>query len=380
MKGFRTWVEVDETALRHNAEQFLRLIPKHTRFLAVIKSNAYGHGLAGIASLLANFQFPTFDFQRRLWFGVDSIVEALRLRKEGIENPILVLGGTLPERLSEAATHQITVTISSFEALEAVGALDHQPSSHLKIDTGMCRQGFQTSDLPRLAAALSRLRVKPSGVYTHFAAAKDPADTTATRAQLNELQRATDALSGAGLRDFFTHAAATGGTLMMPDAHLDMVRIGIGLYGCWPSEELANAHDPDIILQPALTWKTIVGELKTVPAGSRIGYDGTELVERPTTIAVLPVGYWHGYDRGLSGIGEVLITGQRAKVLGRISMDMTVVDVTDIPEARYGAPVTLIGRTNAEQISAEALGERIGTTAYEIMTRINPLIRRIYIP
>ena len=295
MNGLRTWVEVNETALRHNAEQFLRLIPEHTKFMAVVKSNAYGHGLAQIAKRLTNFSCFA-GHRRSLWFGVDSIVEALRLRKEGIKNPTLILGATLPERLPESTANDITVTISSFEALEAVRALNRPPPFHLKIDTGMHRQGFQMNDLRRLTASLQHFRVKPSGIYTHFSAAKDPADTTATRAELNEFQHVTDALRTAGLRDFLMHAAATGGTLIMPDAHLDMVRIGIGLYGCWPSEELAAAYraNPDITLRPTLSWKTIIAEVKTIPVGSKIGYDGTESVGRVTTMAVLPIGYWHG--------------------------------------------------------------------------------------
>jgi len=415
----RTWIEISRKALHHNVEQFLKLIPERTRLMAVVKSNAYGHGLVPVAKILSNLQAPNSKPRNttsiaaeggnhemvevdtrgklRLWFGVDSIVEALRLRREGIENPILVLGHTLPSRTEEAAACDTILTVSTTEALEVLGHLKTRPTFHLKIDTGMHRQGFLPHDIFKLVKLLKRFKLTPAGVYTHFASAKDPADRDYTLRQLTLFEDVISALERAGIRGMIRHAAATGGTLLFPESHLDMVRIGMGLYGYWPSAESKASlsirmfktfkkHAPYRTegsgagfksLKPALTWKTIVGEVKEIPKGSLVGYDGTECTQRRTKIAVLPIGYWHGYDRGLSGIGEILIRGKRARVLGRVSMDMVVADVTDVPRVKIGDEAVLIGRQGGGALWADELAAKIGTTPYEFLTRINPLIRRI---
>lgn len=374
----RTWIEIDTKALRSNAEQFLKLIPKMTRLMAVIKSNAYGHGLVQVAKLLSSNQLPVPS--NRLWFGVDSIVEALRLRREGIKNPILVLGYTPPSRLAEAGTNGIALTISNFEALKVLAALKKRPPIHIKIDTGMHRQGFLPSQTHQLIKLVRIFKLTPAGVYTHFASAKDRDDRHYTEAQLGRFGDVISAFERAGFTGLIRHAAASGGTLLFPESHLDVVRIGIGLYGYWPSKESGiKNRESRMILKPVLTWKTIVSEVKTIPKGSYVGYDGTERVKRNTKIAVLPIGYWHGYDRGLSGIGEVLIRGRRAKVLGRVSMDMITVDVTAVSGVKAGDEAVLVGKQGKETIRADEIAEKIGTTHYEFLTRINPLIKRIAI-
>ena len=379
----RTWIEIDPKALRHNVGEFFRLIPSETRFMAVIKSNAYGHGLATVAQELAAMQI----FEKKGWFGVDSIVEGLRLRREGIVNPILVLGFTLPSRLGEAARERISVGISNFDALESLADTLERPAIHLKLDTGMHRQGFLKKDIPHLIAVLKKKKIAPEGIFTHFASAKDAAYPTYTLVQLSEFGEAVTKIEQAGFSPMIRHAAATGGTILFPDAHLDMVRIGMGLYGYWPSEESRYAkHIAEsvkqgvrITLNPVLTWKTIVAEVKQIASGSFVGYDLTERTHRKTTIAILPIGYWHGYDRGLSSVGSVLVRNARARVMGRVSMDMTVIDVTDIPGVRMGDEVVIIGNQGKETVSAEDIGRSIGTSAYEILTRINPLIKRMVV-
>lgn len=369
MKGLRTWVEIDKKALGHNVGQFLKLIPKHTRLMAVIKSNAYGHGLTLVAQALGNLQ-------PRLWFGVDSIVEALRLRREGIKNLILVLGSTLPLRIKEAADHNIIITVSNFESLSALAKLKSRPQFHLKIDTGMHRQGFLFPDLPRVIKFLKRWKLAPRGIYTHFAA-KDWGYPVYTEVQLVELKRALKIFERAGFRNLIRHAAASDATLLFPESHLDMVRVGMGLYGYWPSWVAKVRHPAKVFLKPVLAWKTVVSEVKTIPKGSYVGYDLTEQVQKDTKIAVLPIGYWHGYDRGLSSIGEVLIRGRRAKVLGRVSMDMVIVDVSNIPKVRVGDEAVLVGKQGKDEIWADEVALKIGTSQYEFLTRINPLIKRI---
>ena len=373
----RTWIEIDAAALRHNAEQFLKLIPARTRLMAIIKSNAYGHGLVLAAQALSKLQIPI----SKLHFGVDSITEALRLRREGIKNPILVLGYTLPARIRDAGARGIILPISNFPALRALASASARPMFHLKIDTGMHRQGFFPAETPKIIRLLRRFNLKPQGIFTHFASAKDPSHPRYTMRQLSAFGGVVSEMEQAGFSGMIRHAAASGGTLLFPESHLDMIRIGMGLYGYWPSAEMKNEKRKmkNVRLRPVMTWKTIVSEVKNVPKGSLVGYDGIERVKRDTKIAVLPVGYWHGYDRGLSGIGEVLIRGRRAKTLGRISMDMTVVDATNIPGVRTGDEVVLIGKQGRDAIGADDIEEKIQTTAYEVLTRINPLIQRMVI-
>lgn len=343
--------------------------------MAVIKSNAYGHGLVQAAKLLANYQLPVTSYQ--LWLGVDSITEALRLRKEGIENPIIVLGSTLPSRMAEAADQNIILAISNFESLSALAKLKKKLEFHLKIDTGMHRQGFLPEDVFKLVKRLKLLKLTPSGVFTHFASAKDAGYPTYTRDQFARFKTAVAQLEKAGYKNLIRHAAASGGAILFPETCLDMVRIGMSLYGYWPSLEAQMATDvADISLKPALSWHTLVSEVKKIKKGSYVSYDLTEKVHRDSTIAILPVGYWHGYDRGLSSVGEALVRGKRAKVLGRVCMDMVVVDATGIKGVKVGDKATLIGRQGKEELWADELALKIGTSQYEFLTRINPLIKR----
>lgn len=363
--------------------------------MAVVKSNAYGHGLALVAKLLANFQFPSAGwrtkFQKRLWFGVDSVTEALRLRREGIRNPILVLGYTLPLRLQEAAAENITITVSNFEGLKALAKLRKQIKFHIKIDTGMHRQGFQEDDLPRLIRELQKERLMPEGVYSHLASAENK---QFSKNQIAAFIHAVETLRLAGIAPKFIHIASTGGIMRYRLAFANIVRLGLSLYGYLPDRRRGVAR-------PVLTWKTIVSEVKRVKKGERIGYDATERLKRDSTIAVLPIGYWHGFDRRLSKVGEVLIHGRRCRVLGRVSMDMTAVDITDIDSklkiknekvnphtkglsprlygvgVKIGDEVVLIGRQGREFIGADEMAEKIGTISYEVLTRLNPLIKRI---
>lgn len=402
-RDFRTWIEIDRKALHYNVGQFLKLIPEKTKFMAVVKSNAYGHGLVQVAKQLATPNPKSNTLNSRLWLGVDSIVEASRLRREGIKNSILVLGSTLPSRIKEAAENGIILTVSSFDALSALSKIKNPPVFHIKIDTGMHRQGFLPAETfsakggsalgGKLIKFLKHSKLSPRGIFTHFASAKDIAYPTYTLEQLKKFNAVVSVFKKAGFRNLIRHASASGGTLLFSESHLDMVRVGMGIYGYFPSEESRiKNQESSFNLRPVLTWKTVVSEIKEIPAGSFVGYDLTECVHRKTRIAVLPIGYWHGYDRGLSVVGEVLIRGKRAKVLGRISMDMTVVDVTDIPKVLVGDETVLIGKQvprperpgsrwqsrlgSEDAIWADELALKANTSHYEFLTRINPLIKR----
>ncbi len=376
-KGLRTWIEIDSRAAARNYKTFRGLLGRNTKLWSVVKSNAYGHGLVVFSRLMQKLGVDGFC--------VDSLVEGLRLRKEGITKPILVLGPTLPALFKEAAKYKITISISNFEALKALrrgSEQAHIPEFHLKIDTGMHRQGFYANELPKVIRLLNSkskiLNSKLTGIYTHFASAKDINYPTYTERQFAEFEKAAKLFEKAGFKNLTKHVAATGGMLVNPKYHLDAVRIGIGFYGLWPSKELEVQLGGKIHLEPVLRWKTVVCETKNLRAGDYVGYDLAERVPKDTWMGVLPVGYWHGFPRSLSGAGEVLIGGRHARVLGRVSMDLLIVDLHG---AKFspGDVVTIIGKDGKEELTAFEAAQRAGTVHYELLTRLNPLMERILI-
>lgn len=371
--GVRTWIEVDKKALAHNLRALRSLLSPKTKFMAVVKSNAYGHGL--------------IDFSREIarggadWLGVDSIVEATALRKAGIKKPILVLGYTLPEMLPVAANTGASITVSTFETLSEISKirLAKKLKVHIKVDTGMHRQGFIENERAKLLKTLAQLKNKivVEGLFTHFGAAKNPSFSARTQKQIEQFNIWREAFRGAGFKPI-EHAAASGGAIIFPESHFDMVRIGAALYGLWPSKEVEAFAKRKLLLKPVLSWKTLIGEVKRVKAGERVGYDFTEKLKRNSALAICPIGYWHGFPRALSSVGEVLVRGKRARVVGRVSMDMITIDVTGISGAKVGDEVTIIGESGREKISVEDIAELSDTSSYEIITRINPLIKKIF--
>jgi alanine racemase len=377
LESLRTWVEIDSRAVRKNCGTFRKIIGPKVKLWVVVKSNAYGHGLSTFAGLADKFGVDGFC--------VDSLVEGLRLRREGIKRHILVLGPTLPALYGEAAKNNITITISSFDALKALVAKKATskaaaPEFHIKVDTGMHRQGFYANELPGVIHLLnSKFKSQKSklrGIYTHFASAKDINYPTYTEKQFAEFQKAAGLFEKAGYKNLVRHAAATGGTLVDKKYRLDAVRLGIGLYGLWPSRELEIQLGDKIRLAPVLSWRAVLSEVKTLNAGDYVGYDLVERVCADTKMAIIPIGYWHGYPRSLSGIGEVIVNGHRARVLGRVSMDLLAVDVGGI-RCKVGDVATLIGRDGAAEISAFEIAQKSGTTHYEFLTRLNPLMERV---
>ena len=417
--NLRTWIEISSNAARRNYDVLRRIVGPSVKLWVVVKSNAYGHGLFVFSKLMDELGVDGFC--------VDSLVEGIKLRKAGIKKPILVLGPTLAELYGEAAKNKITITVSNFEALKTLGGIASAkgacpsvagrrrgsasggkkatikncvPEFHVKIDTGMHRQGFYLNDLPRVIKKISNFQSPASkqlkGIYTHFASAKDINYPTYTEKQFAEFQKAVKLFERAGFRNLVKHCAATGATLINKKYHLDAVRLGIGLYGLWPSKELevqlrrsdrsVGGRSPDqrasglpqINLRPILSWKTVISEVKELNPGDYIGYDLTERALQKTKMAVLPIGYWHGYPRALSGIGEVIIGGQRRKVLGRVSMDLLVVECGRA-KCVSGEVATLIGRDGKEELRAALIAQKAETTHYEFLTRLNPLIERVLV-
>lgn len=370
--SLRTWVEVDKKALKNNYNAFRGLISKNCQLMAVVKSNAYGHGFVDYSLLM---QKLGVDF-----FGVDSITEALTLRKNGIKKPILVLGYTMAENFNEASKNNISLTISNFESLKAIKKYSKLLNIHLKIDTGMHRQGFMINEVEKAVKYIKDQQpsINVEGIYTHFAAAKNPSFPADTNKQVEQFEKAVEIVESFGFKPI-KHAAATSGTIVFPKSHFDMVRIGIGMMGLWPSLETKACYEEKTKLETALCWKTIISEIKEVKKNESIGYDFTENLDRDSIVAILPIGYWHGYRRDLSSIGHVLVKGKRAKILGRISMDMIIIDISNIKNVKTCDEVILIGRDGREKVTAYELATLADTSWYEIITQINPLIKRIYV-
>ncbi len=365
----KTFVSISRKAVRNNARVIRGLISPKARLWSVVKSNAYGHGLVTFAQLAD----PFVD-----GFCVDSVAEGVKLRANGIIKPILVLGPTLPELYKTAANERITISISNTAALRALARTKQMPEFHLKIDTGMHRQGFLSDELPAVIRTIKKnkkLSAKLTGLFTHFASAKDINYPTYTDLQFDTFMQAAELFNKAGFKNLVRHTAATGGMLVNKKYHLDAVRIGIGFYGLWPSKEL-EMQKKDIGLLPVLSWHALVSEVKSLKKGDYIGYDLVDRLNKSATVAIVPIGYWHGFPRSLSsGAGEVLINGKRAPVLGRVSMDLLIVDVSGI-RCAVGDRATLIGKQKSAELSASSVAQKSGTTHYEFLTRINPLIER----
>jgi alanine racemase len=350
------------------------VIGKKVKLWAVVKSNAYGHGLYAFSKLMEEFGIDGLC--------VDSVVEAISLRDAGVTKPILVLGQTLPARFEEAAEKGITISISNFEALQALARAKQIPDFHVKIDTGMHRQGFYVKDVLRV---IKIVNVKKGGfakhlrgIFTHFASAKDINYPTFTDAQVAEFKKAIASFEKAGFKDLVKHASATGGTLINKKYHFDAVRVGIGLYGLWPSKELEVQLGDTLLLSPVLSWRAVIAEVKPVKKGEYVGYNMTERLAKDEMVAIIPVGYWHGLPWSLSGVGEVIVRGRRARILGRISMDMLAIA---LPGAgKVGDVVTFIGRDGKEMLTPEEQSAKSATTMnYEFITRLNPLMERVII-
>ncbi len=352
--------------------------------IGVVKADAYGHGAVEVARRLVEVGCPLL--------AVALVEEGLELRQAGIAAPILVLGAAYGERYDLLVTHRLVPIV--FEAAhlrglaEAARAAGVRAVAHLKLDTGMGRVGLRPEELPEFLDLARRTpEVALEGVCTHFASA-DLEDRVLTERQVGLFDGAAEAMRQAGMPLRFRHLANSAGTVEFPAARQDLTRPGIMLYGYLPmlprSSRSPLAAQVAGRLRPVLEWRTSVVQLKAVPAGTPISYGGRWVAERPSRIATLPVGYADGYPRQLSGRpgfgrAEVLMRGRRAPVAGTVCMDMTMVDVTDVPGAQTGDEVVLLGAQGGESIDADELAERAGTIAYEILCGVGRRVPRRYL-
>lgn len=372
-----SWIEIDTRAVACNLRKFKGLLSGHTRLLAVVKGEAYGHQMIEVArtALRAGCE----------WLGVFHLGEVAELRRAGIDAPILVLGYIPQEDLEEAVELQARITVSSAETVAALRKLGRPAYLHLKLETGTNRLGLQGEALLKVLSEIRRNgTLVLEGAHTHYANIEDTTEHGYAQGQLTRFSQMLAEIRSQGFEVPVPHTACTAAAILFPQTYFELVRVGIGMYGLWPSKEtyvsaLQKGKDP-LKLEPAMTWKTVVAQAKEVPAGAYIGYGCTYRTTRTTVIAVLPVGYANGYDRMLSNRGHVLIRGTRAPIRGRVCMNLTMVDVTDIPGVALEEEVVLLGRQGEERITAEQMASWAQTINYEIVTRADPHAPRKFLP
>ncbi|WNM62968.1 alanine racemase [Candidatus Nitrospira neomarina] len=367
-------VSISLDALARNFQQIRQWIAPSTKILAVVKADAYGHGAIPVAQTLEHLGI--------FGFGVASVMEGITLREHHIHCPILVMGPILPQHLSEIIRHQLTPVISRAESVQQLIELLFPRATpfpiHLKVDTGLHRLGFENDEALSLLSRLSHSTplIEIEGLLSHFADA-DNQDHTLTNVQIQKFLAFIDQAKQLGVQPPILHMANSAGILFHPTAHLGMVRPGLMLYGYAPRQESAPQA---LTLEPVMHATTYVAHLRSLQPGEIVGYNALFRTRRPSQIAVLPVGYTHGFPRHLTGVGHVLIKGEQAPIIGKICMDMMMVDVTDIPHPTIGDEVVLLGKQGTREITAEDHAGWLNTIPYEVLCGIGGKANRIYLP
>ena len=338
--------------------------------MAVVKANAYGHGAVETAQALTHQGIERF--------AVASLDEGIALRQAGLSTSIVVLGALFEEQIADLVTYQLTPVVSDGRVFPSLAKAAHSRQVpypiHLKIETGMGRLGFSPEELRALLDnPFSRSPLQIEGVMTHLADA-DGKDSAFTTRQLDTFDAALEQIRGRGLPPPLVHVANSAAIVRFPSAHYSLVRPGIMLYGYHTLPDTVPAPD----LRPVLSLYTTIAQLRTLPRGGTVSYNGTFVATRPTRIAVLPIGYADGYSRRLSHRGSVLIRGRRAPIVGLVCMDMIMVDVTDLGPVQVGETVTLIGQQGGDSIWADEIAAWIGTIPYEVLCGIGSRVPRIY--
>jgi len=373
MSAYPVWAEIDLDAIANNVREIRRVTKSTAKVLAVVKANGYGHGAVEVSRVaLAN---------GASWLGVARISEGVALRKAGLEAPVLVLSYIPPEQAGEVVRHRLSQAVYTREMAlvlaEAAARRGTRAKVHIKVDTGMGRIGLMPG--PDIVEEILRMAKIPNleieGIFTHFADA-DAADKHYTNMQLERFLGITEELRRGGLDIPLKHAANSPALMEMPEAHLDMVRAGIIVYGLNPSDRFKQSS---LKLIPAMSLKAKVAYVKKVPAGFKVSYGCTFTTVQPTVIATLPLGYADGYPRSLSSKGEVLLNGRRSPVIGRVCMDQIMVDAGSASDIKMGDEAVIIGRQGDEEITADETAMKLGTINYEVVCMISLRVPRIYV-
>ena len=368
--GRPTLCVIDHRALRWNFKQIRALVGPRVKILAMVKANGYGHGAVAVAKTLAAAGADAF--------GVATVEEGIELRRARIGQPILVLAGVYLEQLPVFLKYRLTPVVHEAETLKALDKRLRQRKATLpveiEVDTGMGRIGFPAVEIDTWLPALAKLKsVKLRGVFSHFADA-ETANERYTQKQLKRFNQVLTRFAEAKILHRSSHMAKSAALITEPAAHFSMVRPGLILYGMYPAPALKK----QINLKPVLSWQTRIIQLKRVAAGTSIGYGRTFVAQRNSLIATLPVGYADGYRRLFSDRAQVLVRGKRAPVAGRVSMDLTTIDVTDIRNVQQGDEVVLLGYQGSAEIGADEIAGWANTISYEIFTSISARVPRIH--
>lgn len=365
-----TWADIDLAAFGRNVEAIAARVPEGVKIIAMLKADAYGHGAIELARRCERSD-------RVAMIGVALLEEGIELREAGIRLPILVVGPLGEEQLRRVLDLDMIAGVPGPEELELAArvARDRDVAIHLKIDSGMGRMGTVETELPRAVELIrSTPRLRVDALYTHFASASDPRDPL-TDEQLARFETLVETLREAGI-DAPRHHVANSAATLRGIVRGDYVRIGLALLGAEPLDRIDGTPTPR--LEPLMRWRTEIARLKELPPGYGIGYGATFRTARASRIATLPVGYADGYDRLLSNRGEVLVHGRRAPVVGRVSMDLVTIDVTDLPDAAVGDEVVLLGRQESDEIAVEELAAKLGTISYEVFCGVSGRVPRVY--
>lgn len=366
-----TWVEISLDALRSNIEGFQKILPAGMKQMAVVKADAYGHGAVEVSkeALAAGVDY----------LGVAFFDEALELRNAGITAPILVLGYTPPEGVERARELDVTIAVYSHDVLKELQSQQHKKKLkiHIKLDTGMGRLGLHTEAdaIPFIEQALTLPNVEVEGMFTHYANA-DEVDKSYTLEQYRRFERIVSYFTDKGVTFPYIHAGNSAAAIDLPGLTYSMVRLGISMYGLYPSEDVDQTK---IELKPVLSLKTGIVHLKTLPPESGISYGTIYHTKGEEQIGTLPIGYADGYSRMLSGKAEVLVRGKRVPIVGRICMDQCMINVSDVKDVQSLDEVVLIGEQDGERITAEDIARQLGTVNYEVICMISHRVARVYV-
>ncbi len=371
------WAEISLSALAENYQVIARHLGPAITPCCVIKCDAYGHGVIESARAL--------EEAGAIFLGVTSTEEGTAVRDAGVKLPILVMTGFWRGEEQALLSHHLTPAIATVEHIEALEraytalGLTRRIPAHLKVDTGMARLGVSLAELPALAARIARSpAIELEGVFSHLAES-EILDSPFVEAQRTDFQRALQILADAGLHPRYRHLANTAATVARPETWNNMARPGLALYGYNLQCEGPGAAEAKLPVRPVLTWKTRIIALRDIAAGTPVGYNRRWRADRPTRLAVIPVGYGDGFNRHLSNAGQVILHDHYAPITGNVSMDLTMIDVTDIPNAAIGDEVLLIGRSEHCSIGADDQARLAGTIVYEILCGLSPRVPRVYV-
>ncbi|MBT4364368.1 MAG: alanine racemase [Desulfobacteraceae bacterium] len=385
MNSYLTWAEIDLKAVSHNVRELRKITNPNAELMAVVKANAYGHGLLEVAGTALENGADSL--------GVARLCEGKKIREAGFDAPILILGYTPLSDAEEIVKYDLTQTVCSFDNAyvlsEAAGNIGKKIKIHLKVDTGMGRLGLLSDKLVQTDAlnaddhgAVTEVEsifklpgAELEGIFTHFATA-DSNDKKYAKKQMELFSDFIDTLSKAGIEIPVKHAANSAAVIDMPESHLDMVRTGISLYGLYPSNEVNKNR---ISLLPAMEFKSKIVHLKSVPEGFKVSYGASYETEKATNIATIPVGYADGYNRLLSSKGQMIICGKKAPVIGRVCMDLTMLDVGHIPDAALEDEVVIFGKQGDISITADEVASSLKTINYEVVSTITERVPRIFL-